>query len=289
LLPFIHRVSNQAKEWWRRQDPWPWLAAVVAVHQLLVVQFTQNNPGLGVTVLLLWGGALIVIEDLLPGFKARPSRWGLILGTLLLALVQVRMSYIISRDFAVVLAGPLLGMALLMLAAPLRGWRPFVPALFILSLMPLPRLISLLHPEKLTSFAAAQLGGIVLQAFGLNAIVEGRNVILPAGSVTVIRECNGIDIVVQCFLVAVIFLIAFPLQSLWKKILILLTAPVVGFFINSFRVALLALLVDSKVTISDFWFNFFHDGAGGLLFAAVAVSLVCWLHVRLVLGELAHD
>lgn len=273
----------------RRQSPILFLAALVALHHLLVAHFTQDDAGYTVFVMLVWGGALITIEDLLPGFRARPSRWGLLTGTLLLALILIRLNLIVYHDLAIHLAAPLLGLAVLLLAAPPRSWRPYLPALLVLTLLPLQHVAALLIPEKPISFAGAQVGGLWLQALGFDALVDGRLVILPEGGVSVQSACNGMAMITQSLAVAVIFLLAFPLRSGWLRALVLLSAPLIGFLSNSVRVALLAWLNAVKIPHSEQLFDFFHEGNGSLVFAALAISLVGWLHLRLVLQEIAHE
>lgn len=273
----------------QRQSPWLLLAALVALHHLLVAHFTQDSPSYTLLVLLVWGGALITIEDLLPGFRARPTRYGLLIGSLLLVLLMIRINLILYHDFAIHLAGPLLGLALLLLSGPPRSWRPYLPALLILSLLPLQHLAYRFIPETPISFAGAQVGGLWLQALGFDAFVDGRLVILPDGAVSVESACNGMSMIVQSLAVAVIFLLAFPLRRVWARTLTLLAAPLIGFLMNSMRVALLAWLDTVNLPRSQQLFDSFHQGNGSLVFSALAVSLVGWMHLRLVMQELSHE
>lgn len=282
-------LGSGLSAWVQRQSPWPWLACLVALQHILVIHFTQDSVQLTVLALMIWGGALLTIEDLLPGFTPRPARWGLFLGTVLLVLVLIRINRIIYHDVAIHLAAPLLGVALVLLAAQPPAWRPYLPGLLILSMLPLQHVVKLSMPELQISLAGAQTAGIWLQSLGLDALVDRRLVMLPGGTISVEDQCNGLDMIIQASVAAVIFLLAFPLRRPWKWLLMVLAAPGFGFLVNTIRISVLALLDSAKeVPLAETLFKSFHQGSGSLVFSAVAVSLVGWLHLRLVEQELAH-
>jgi exosortase/archaeosortase family protein len=65
-----------------------------------------------------------------------------------------------------------------------------------------------------------------------------------------------------------LFLLMFPTR--WtQKVLLPLIAVGIGFVLNGFRVALLAVVVNDQAA-----FKYWHDGGGSLIFSAVGVGLL---------------
>lgn len=62
----------------------------------------------------------------------------------------------------------------------------------------------------------------------------------------------------------------------WLSLVGLMVAPLVAFFINSVRIAILAILVANQNQES---FNYWHGDEGGWLFSAIAITIYasfCW-------------
>lgn len=264
---------------------WILLAALLACHHLWVFHSTQDERQLLVMLMVIWGGALLCIEDLLPSLDPRPTRTGLILGIVLVVWSLLRAELILARDFVIYLLPLIEGLGLALLCVPPRRLRPFAASLLILALfMPavLMRKFYDLYPEAPLSHLTALATGIGIQALGIPADVQGRLVTLPHGAVEVAGPCSGRDLMVMVILVAVVFLLAFPLQRWRDRLLVLLAAVPLAMVSNVIRISLLALIVGFQVPHQQALFDFFHEDMGSLLFSVVAVALLAKLYLRLI-------
>lgn len=88
---------------------WLLLAAAVATQNLGVFQSSQSEHTT-VFALLVWGGALICMEDQLEDLEPSPSLFGLIVGGLLLLAVLARTAVILHWE------------GVLFVLAPWRAW-----------------------------------------------------------------------------------------------------------------------------------------------------------------------
>lgn len=269
---------------------WILLAALLACHHLWVFHATQDELQLLVMLMVIWGGALLCIEDLLPSLDPRPSRGGLILGTVLVVWSVLRAELILARDFVIYLLPLIEGLGLALLCAPPRRLRPFSASLLILALfMPavLIRKFYDLYPEAPLSHLTALATGIGIQALGIPADVQGRVVSLPHGAVEVAGTCSGRDLMVMVLLVAIVFLLAFPLVRWRDRLLVLLAAVPLAMVSNVIRISLLALIVGFQVPHQQVLFDFFHKDTGSLVFSVIAVALLARLYLLLIDRQLA--
>jgi exosortase/archaeosortase family protein len=107
----------------------------------------------------------------------------------------------------------------------------------------------------------------------------GTLVKLQGGGVIVSGACAGLSILLQLLLVAVIFALAFPMRHRWQNGLMIVMAPLLGIVVNGMRITLLALFVTSSLPNKMWWFEFFHEQWGSLLFSGVGMQLFVWLYV----------
>jgi hypothetical protein len=49
--------------------------------------------------------------------------------------------------------------------------------------------------------------------------------------------------------------------------------------VNGMRITLLALLITSSLPNRQWWFTFFHDHWGALIFSGLGMQLFVWLYV----------
>ncbi|MEB3322160.1 MAG: exosortase/archaeosortase family protein [Synechococcaceae cyanobacterium] len=266
---------------------WILLAALLAVHHLWLFHDTQDELQLLVVLLVVWGGALLCIEDLLPSLVPRPTRGGMILGAVLVVWSLFRAGLILDRDF-VIYALPLVeGLGLALLCAPPRRLRPFAASLVILALAMPAVLVRFRFPEIPLSVLTAQITGVGLQALGIPADVQGQLVALPQGAVRVEGLCSGRDLLVMVTIVAIVFLLAFPLRRWRDRLLVLLAAAPLAILSNVIRISLLAVIVGFQVPHQKTLFDFFHEDAGSLVFSVIAVALLAKLYLLLIDRQLA--
>ncbi len=265
---------------------WLLLAGLVALQNCSVFHTAQMDR-FTLLAVVLWGGGLICIEDQLEQLRPQPGWFGLLLGTPLLLWVLARTAAIVSVDNLLFVLAPLAGLALTLLCLPLRQIGRFRDPLLCLGLLPVFRILGALLPEQPLSLFSAQIVGVWLSILGLDVLVDGRSVILPGGAVEVGNSCNGYEIISQLICISVVFLLAFPVRSWLSRSTLLLAAPLIALLSNTIRIALLALFSAMGPGAGQSLFRFFHDDAGSLIFAGVAVFVYGLLYMHLLERELA--
>jgi cyanoexosortase A len=263
--------------WLSRRSLWIGLACLLALHQLVFSFLTQGNAE-AVNALLVWGGVLVIVADQAPGWRPRPGPLGLAGGAALVLAVLWRSQQITNHDVAATLLPLLAGLALALLAAPLRRLAAFGPVLLILALPALMRVLEELTPIEKLSLLTARITQLLLLLCNQPAVVSGNVVRLPEGAVQIGGPCSGIGMVTQLIMVAVIFALAFPMRRRWQNAVMLLVAPLLAVIANAFRIAILAAITASRFAGKDWWFEFFHKYEGSLLFSGIGVLLFIWLY-----------
>lgn len=270
LLRRWHSLNNR--------DLWLLLVGLVAIDLLLISLLSQPVDEL-LNVLLVLGGALLVHHGAPAGWQPRPGRLGRWVGLALLVAALWRGQRMIGFDFISTLLPLLAGMGLALLAAPVSQLRSFLPSLFILALLPVIRAVGWLTPLGPLSVATAWITQQMLWLCGTTAEQVGTLVKLQGGGVVVGGPCAGLSILLQLLLVAVIFALAFPMRQRWQNGLMFVVAPLVGIVANGMRISLLALLISSNLPNKQWWFAFFHEHWGSLLFSGLGMQLFVWLYV----------
>ena len=113
---------DQAKQWldqqWKNRPPatprnlWLLIAAVVATQNIAVFHTSQSANDT-VYALLVWGGAVICMEDLIETLEPRPNLLSLILGTFILILILARTAVIVHWEGIIFALGPQRGSAVI--------------------------------------------------------------------------------------------------------------------------------------------------------------------------------
>ena len=266
---------------WRsldNRDLWRLLAAIFALYLLLLSLLTQP-PDEMLNLVLVMGGALMVLHQPAAGWQPRPGRIGRWVGVALLVVVLWRGQRMISFDFISSLLPLLAGMGLALLAAPLRQLGSFLPSLAVLALLSMFRAVGGLTPVGPLSVATAWITQQILTLGGSTAEQVGTLVKVQGGGVIVSGACAGLSILLQLLLVAVIFAMAFPMRHRWQNGLMLLGAALIGMGSNGMRITVLALLSTSNLANKQWWFDFFHDHWGSLLFSGLGMQLIVWLYL----------
>jgi cyanoexosortase A len=264
---------------------WLLLAAVVAIQNLAVFQSSQDEH-ITVFAALIWGGALICLEDQLEFLDPNPQWPGLVVGSALLSWVIARTAIILHWDGMIFIL-PLVGcIALALLCEPIKGIGRFRDSLLCLLMLPAFNIIMKLIPQEPLSVLTANLSGFWLGILGFENIVRNKSVLMPTGGVEVLPACNGVDMIAQVVCIAVIFQLAFPLRSLMSRIIVFSLAPLIGLASNTIRIAILALCVANGSGKGSGLFRFFHDDMGSLVFSGIAVFVFGILYMRLLEREL---
>jgi cyanoexosortase A len=260
---------------------WQLTAAAVASYNMLMAWQTQTTTFALMTV-LIWGGALICMEDQLPTLTPCPSRLGLALGLLLTGAGLWRSERVFHLE-AVIYALPLLqGLGLALLCVPMRQLGRLMAPLSVLALALLMLVQQRLLPEDTLSRITAQLTHMILMLGGQDArLVAGNEVWLPGGGVGVAGPCSGSETIEQMVVIAAIFVLAFPLRQGWLRALVLAASVLFAVAGNTLRITLLALINASDWATKKDWFDFFHEENGALVFSALTVSAFAWAYLKL--------
>jgi cyanoexosortase A len=264
---------------------WLLLAALVATQNLAVFQSSQDEH-ITVFAVLIWGGALICLEDQLESLDPHPQWPGIVVGASLLAWVIARTAVILHWDGMIFILPLISCIALALLCEPIKGIGRFRDSLLCLLMLPAFSVIMKLIPAGPMSVLTANLSGFWLGILGFDNVVRNKSVMMPTGGVEVLPACNGVDMIAQVVCIAVIFQLAFPLRSWLSRCLIFTLAPLIGLASNTIRIAILALCVANGNGKGSDLFRFFHDDIGSLVFSGIAVFVFGIIYMRLLDREL---
>lgn len=265
---------------------WKWLAVLQATLSIWLVQASQHNPSLTLLGVVVWGGAVICIEDQLDELQLKPSRMSFALGTILLLIATVRSVLVLDQERIVLILPLLQGVALALLLRPIRQLSTLRQPLIVLSLFPLQDLATRLLPSYWLSVLNAKIGQAYLLLFSLDASSSGRFLLLEGRGVEILRECNGVDLMAQLTTIAIVFALAFPIRSRGLRMGFIALAPLLAVLVNAGRIAILALVVSSTLDKSDELFTFLHEKWGSLVFAGIATVILGQLYLTLIDREL---
>jgi cyanoexosortase A len=268
---------------------WLTLCGLIALQNLIVFTNTQIT-GNAITALIVWGGALICMEDLIESIKPRPSLHSLLVGSFFVLYSLYRTSRVSGSDSFLYLLVPLSGLGLVLMAHTFREVSKFKASLLILCLLPLFVVVQIVFATFVTddlSLLTAKFVLLWLSILGLSPLrLIGDTVFVDGGAVQVMHECNGFEMIMQMLITGIIFLVAFPLRSRLGKLIVIFLSPIIGFIVNSIRIALLAIFTSFDSQAGKSLFDFFHEQAGSLIFSGIAVFLLGYLYLTLLDREL---
>lgn len=290
---FPKKISSICQSYLKKLPPpttrnlWLLLAAIMALQNLFV--FTNSEiTGNAITALIVWGGSLICMEDLIDTLRPRPSSWSLPLGICLILYTLYRTSQVLTSDSILYFLPPIAGLGLVLLVTP--NLRSFKDSLIVLLFLPLFVVIQIIFARYVSadlSLLTAKLVVLWLSVLGIQPVLLKENtVFVNGGAVQVMHECNGFEMIMQMLITASIFLLAFPLRSRLGRFSIFILAPLIGFFTNSMRITLLAVFTSLNSHNGQLLFDFFHEQAGSLIFSGLSVFILGWLYLNFLDREL---
>jgi exosortase/archaeosortase family protein len=287
------QLTNKSIHFLRRylsSDVFSWkaLASLQAILSIWLVQVSQHDPSLTLLAVVVWGGAVICLEDKLDTLVMKPSRFSFFAGCLLLLLVTVRTTLVLDKERLVLILPLLQGLALALLLRPIPKLPSLGQVLVVLSLFPLQDLAMRLLPDYMLSVITAKLSQGFLLVFGFNATSSGRFVLMGARGVEVLGECNSVDLIAQLTAIAIVFALAFPIRSRGLRLSFIALAPLIAVIVNAGRIAILAALVTSELDYGYDLFTFLHDKWGSLIFAGIATMILGQIYMALIDRELQH-
>lgn len=261
------------------QEPKFWLlaiaAAVAAVHLTLLSRI--DNSDIFATSLLFWLAAGSLIWDNRETLKLESKLIPSLVGLLLLGLILLRVTFSPDSASSAWVLPFIATFGLGLLASGFKGLRQYWKQLLIFGLLAIYPALKLTLQAIDLSELTAMAGAFNLSYLGFPVQRQGVFLVMPASRVEVYGACSGIQSILQLLCISVLFLLMFPLKHHWQKALVVLSAVVIAFVVNSFRVALMAILNNGgDKNAFDYW----HEGQGSLIFSAIAVfifGLLCWL------------
>lgn len=243
--------------------------ALVALHLTYLEQ--ANQPNLMSLSLLLWLGIASLVWDRRDRLKLESGIFSSVLGISLITLVLLRS--LSPAGYHVRISPFISGIGLCLIASGIKRLHYYWRELFLLSLIPLyPVFTNFLKTVNL-SLLTAKFSAFMLWCAGFNSYRDNLTIVMPTGRVEVYGACSGIDSIILMLYIAILFLLMLSLQW-FQQIFCAIVAILIGFLVNSFRVAILAILVSQKNT-----FNYWHGGNGSFIFSTIAVfsfGMFCW-------------
>jgi exosortase D (VPLPA-CTERM-specific) len=149
--------------------------------------------------------------------------------------------------------------------------RVFLPiTLLLLLTLPLPYTLQAMLTIKL-QLISTNLGVAMIQLLGIPVYADGNIIDLGTFKLQVAEACSGLRYLLP--LTCISFLVAYLYKAaFWKKVVVVISAVPLTIFLNSFRIAATALLVN--LYGSQMAEGFLHEFEGWVVFL-VAVLLLC--------------
>lgn len=204
---------------------------------------------------------------LLPRLERRPSNLGLFL---FVAALVVYLVALFERAFFLAALGMIVLFAGVVFylwgAAALR--RLAFPLVFLVFMVPLPFIEASSLP--MAQFTGG-VSGAVVQALGMDVIIEGMAVTLPNANLVVGAQCSGLRSIVALLTLVAVF--AYVVAGSWpRKLLLALMAVPIAILGNVLRVS-------SLLWVADRWgveagFSYYHDYSGIVFFLFAFACLI---------------
>jgi exosortase/archaeosortase family protein len=280
-IQLLHRLVDEPVLQWQI------LAGLQALMSVWVTSSTQQDQGITLLAVVVWGGAAICLEDQMQSFKVRPSRTSLISGLLLLIYASLRSVNVLHLDGMVYALPVIQGLGIALMARPVRQLWHFRQPLIVLSLFPLHFLVFKLLPEYWLSVTSGKVGQFILLFFDIQSISVGRAFSIGGPGVSIQPACSGSGAIAQLTVIAMVFIMAYPIRSITYKVIFLFIAPLLGFLVNVCRIILLAVIVGSSIPQKQQFFDFMHEEWGGLVFSGIATLILGQIYMWMVDRQLA--
>ncbi|MCL6433798.1 MAG: cyanoexosortase A [Leptolyngbyaceae cyanobacterium HOT.MB2.61] len=263
----------------RLQEPEFWLlcalTAFAALHLALLSRLDDSE--LFATSLLFWVAVGSLIWEKRYTLNLESGFVSSLIGVLILGLLLLRCNAL-PDSTSMLRSLPFVAMlGLGLLASGFSGLLQYWRELIIFGLLALYRVLEVLLQSIDLPLLTAKAAMFMLWYSGFQVQQNGVFLNLPTGRVEVYGACSGIHTILLMLSIAVLFLLMFPVYSDAKKIVCLVVAVLIGFLVNSARVALMAILVAFS---NDGAFEYWHSGNGSLIFSMISVGLFglfCWL------------
>jgi exosortase D (VPLPA-CTERM-specific) len=155
------------------------------------------------------------------------------------------------------------------------GWQALkiiiVPLLLLLLSIPLPYFIDVMLSGKF-QLISSELGVDLIRFCEIPVFLEGNVIDLGVYKLQVIEACSGLNYLYPLMSIGVILAYMYN-DSAWKRIFIFLSTIPITIFMNSFRIAVVALLVDNYgISMAE---GALHDFEGWMIYmVCIGVLLI---------------
>jgi exosortase/archaeosortase family protein len=105
--------------------------------------------------------------------------------------------------------------------------------------------------------------------------------------VSIQPSCSGAGLLAQLAVIAIVFVMAYPIRSTKSKVVFLVIAPLIGYLVNACRIILLAVILGSSLPHRQQLFDFMHEEWGGLVFSGIATVILGQIYMSMVNRQLA--
>ncbi len=219
--------------------------------------------------LLFWLAVITLLREKWQTLNLNSDLLSTALGTTLIIIFFLKSLTLPTQIDPFIRIAPLLGaVGLSLVASSYKGMRQYWRELTILFFLGVPSAIltPILDPSETT----AKFTHFLLWYCGFDVSRQGVYVVMPSGAVKVYEGCSGLEAMNYLLGLSIICLLLYPTGKLFYKIITPVIAIIIGFVINSFRVALMLLLVNSGNIKA---FNYWHEGEGSLIFGLLEVMV----------------
>jgi exosortase D (VPLPA-CTERM-specific) len=251
-----------------------------ALWELVTRWSRQEEYSHGFLIPIMAGWMLWARRDALRAAMARPSWTGpalIVLATVMHLVGELSAFFLLSQlGFIIALIGIVLGLggySLLRVA--------FIPIMFLVFAIPLPYLIDSQLSWRL-QLISSELGVFFIRLFQVPVYLTGNVIDLGHYKLQVVDACSGLRYLYP--LLSLGFLAAYLFQApLWQRTLVFLSAIPITIVMNSFRIAMVGVLVDRwGIEMADGLLHFFE---GWVIFLACAALLAAEIYLLARIGS----
>ncbi len=253
------------------------LSFLATLHIYCFWKISYRTPSL--INLLGWGSIGFLLWKKRHQFKTRGDVVSSIFGLILIIWMIVRHILIQSQLSFNVLSYffPLITVTgLLLIFIGFSKLKNYISELIIATLISLPfgSIYTLLKPIVNID---AQLLNFNLHYLGFQSSRQGAVVSLTNGSVEVMGSCSSVSPILMMIPFIIVLLSIYP-TSKTKQFFIYLSTIFSIIFINSIRLAVLAILIDKRDLVN---FNYWHTGGGAAVFSNIIVFLIAGISYQI--------
>jgi exosortase A len=235
---------------------------------------SNYSHGFLIPFICLW--LVWLLRDELKKLPVNSSGWGLMLICMGLVIHVSALCFKIDFISALSMIITIVGIIIYIF-----GWNImkflYFPVGFLIFMIPFPDVFTILLTFKLKMLATYCSVGMV-NLIGIPCVAEGAKIILPDTFLEIGAPCSGIRSLISLLALGALF--AYLLNiSLWKRVVVFISAVPIAIFSNIVRVFLLCLI--AHIYGKEKALGFFHDFSGLLVFV---IAFVCLYGVGKVLS-----